>query len=303
MINIKDRKEYTGICYGALSSILWGFVPLYWKLLKQVSPDEILAHRIVWSLLFLLALIILQKKSDHFFMNFKKPKNMFLSLSSAIFLCVNWLVYIWAVNSNHVVEASMGYYINPIISVLLGVVFFKEKLNQYQKAALFLAIAGVAILIFAYGGMPWISLVIAGSFAVYGMLKKLTPFDSITGFTMETAMIFPFALVFLAYKQVSGSGALGKISPVCTILLLCTGIVTAVPFLFFSESAKRVKLSALGFLQYFSPTISFLLGIFAFHEKLTSYELISFIFIWVAIILYSSANLIHSTLESMSRRV
>ena len=299
---IKDRKNHIGVLCGALSSILWGFVPLYWKLLKQVPPDEILAHRIVWSLLFLFALIILQKKSDHFVANFKNPKDVFLSLSSAVFLCINWLVYIWAVNSNHLVEASMGYYINPIISVLLGVVFLKEKLNRCQKAALFLAAASVAILIFAYGGMPWISLVIAGSFAIYGMLKKLTPFDSLTGFTMETAMIFPFALAFLSYKQVSRSGALGKISPACTILLLCTGIVTAVPFLLFAESAKRVKLSALGFLQYFSPTISFLLGIFVFHENLTSYELISFIFIWVAILLYSFANLIHNKLESMSRR-
>ena len=299
---IKDRKEYTGICCGALSSILWGIVPLYWKLLKQVRPDEILAHRIVWSLFFLLLLIALQKETGHFLTNFKNLKYVFLSLSSAVFLCINWLVYIWAVNSNHIIEASMGYYINPIVSVLLGVVFFKDKLNRCQKTALFLAAAGVAILIFAYGGMPWISLVIAGSFSVYGLLKKLTPFDSVTGFSMETAIVFPFALCFIVYKQMSGSGVLGKISPLYTILLLCSGIVTAVPFLLFAESAKTVKLSALGFLQYFSPTISFLLGIFAFHEKLTSYELISFILIWVAIILYSSSSLLHNALESISRR-
>jgi chloramphenicol-sensitive protein RarD len=131
-------------------------------------------------------------------------------------------------------------------------------------------------------------------FAAYGMLKKLTPFDSVMGFSMETAIIFPFALAFLAQIQLSGSGALGKLSPVCTALLLCSGIVTAVPFLLFEESVQRIKLSVLGFLQYFSPTISFLLGIFAFHDKLTSYELISFIFNWVAIILYSFANLIHN---------
>jgi chloramphenicol-sensitive protein RarD len=299
---IRDRKNYSGVFCGALSSILWGIVPLYWKLLKQVPPDEILAHRIVWSLLFLLVLVTFQKKTGHFIANFKNPKDVLLSLLSAVFLCLNWLVYIWAVNSNHVVEASMGYYINPILSVLLGVVFFKEKLRRCQKAALFFAAAGVAILLFSYGGMPWISLVIAGSFAVYGLLKKLTPFDAVTGFSMETVLIFPFALAFIVDKQISGTGALGSISPTGTVLLLCTGVVTAVPFLLFAESAKKIKLSALGFLQYFSPTISFLLGIFAFHEKLTSYELISFIFIWVAIILYSSANLIHNRLKSMTRR-
>jgi len=288
---MKNEKEYTGICCGILSSILWGSIPFYWKMLKQISPDEILAHRIVWSLLFLLVLIILQKKTGLFMENFKNPKHVFLAFLSAVFLSINWLVYIWAVNSNHVIEVSMGYYINPILSVLFGVVFFREKLSRYHKAALFLAIAGVAISVFAYGGIPWISLVIAGSFAIYGLLKKMTPFEAVTGFSMETVMIFPFALGFIAYKQMSGSGALGKVSPVCTILLLCSGIVTAVPFLLFAESAKTVRLSVLGFLQYFSPTISFLLGIFVFHEKLTGTGLWSFIFIWAAIAAFSLSGI------------
>jgi chloramphenicol-sensitive protein RarD len=261
-------------------------------LIKQIPADEILAHRIVWSFILMLFIVALSKKSHLSFKNSFHKKTVLLVFLCAVFICINWFVYIWSVNSGHVIEASMGYFINPLVAVLLGVTVLKEKLSRWEKGALSLAAAGVLISIAAYGRIPWISLILAVSFALYGLLKKLLPLDPSVGLTMETAIMAPFALGYILFKQSAGFGALGRINLPCFVLLLCSGFATAIPLLLFAESAKRVDLSIVGFLQYISPTISFLLGVFVFHERLTGIDVISYFFIWAAIFLFSLSNIL-----------
>lgn len=291
MNRINRSIKCAGIVYGAVAFMLWGFMPLYWNLLKEVPSDELLAHRIVWALVFMAIFLAATKKVRALKSSFSNRKTILLVFLGALFNCINWLVYIWAINHSHVIEASMGYFINPLVAILLGVVVLKEKLHALQIMALALAAIGVLISIFAYGTVPWISLILAVSFALYGLIKKIVPLESSVSLTIETAMMAPFALGYILLKQFSGTGSLGKISLPNTLLLLCSGIATAIPLLLFAKSAKRVNLSVIGLLQYISPTISFLLGIFFFHEQFVGTNLVSYSFVWAAIILFSLSNL------------
>ncbi|TCS84477.1 EamA family transporter RarD [Tepidibacillus fermentans] len=276
-----------GVLYGILAYTAWGLLPLYWKLLKQITAFEILAHRIVWSFVFVVVLVLISsnwimiKKVIH-----DRKKILFITIN-AFTITLNWGTYIWAVNAGHVLETSLGYYINPLVTVLLGMVFLKEKLNNGQKIALGLAFIGVMLMTIHYGKTPWIALILASSFGFYGLIKKIVHVDSVTGLTLETAIILPFALGFILFKQWNGLGALGNLSVFTTILLLLSGVATAIPLLWFAKSAERIELSTLGFLQYISPTITLLLGIFIFHEQFSRAHLIGFGFIWAALVIYS----------------
>lgn len=291
MNRITRSIKCAGIFYGAAAFIIWGFMPLYWNLVKEVPSDELLAHRIVWALVFMAIFLAATKKFSALKSSFSSRKTILLVFLGALVNCINWLVYIWAVNHGHVLEASMGYFINPLVAILLGVVVLKEKLHALQIVALALAAIGVLISVFAYGTIPWISLILAVSFALYGLIKKVVPLESSVSLTIETAMMAPFALGYILFKQFSGTGSLGKINQPITLLLLCSGIATAIPLLLFAKSAKRVNLSVVGLLQYISPTISFLLGIFAFHEQFVGTDFVSYSFVWVAIILFTLSNL------------
>lgn len=280
-----------GMIYAALSYLLWGLFPLYWKPINHVPAFEILAHRIFWAFVFMMILLVCLKKTRAFLLGFKqmamKPVMLLLIILASVLVSANWFIYIWAVNHGHVIESSLGYYINPLISVLLGILFLKEKLNVWQLIAFLLAAAGVAVLIIEYGRMPWIALTLALTFGFYGLTKKIVRADSILGIAYETLFVTPVALFYLIHIQVKGTAAFGTESLTTTLLLIGTGVVTAVPLLCFAEGARRISLTMIGFFQYISPTLTLILGIFVFKEPFSHTQFISFSFIWLALIVFS----------------
>jgi chloramphenicol-sensitive protein RarD len=286
-MDIKPDNKLSGVLYGAAAFTAWGFLPLYWKLLDKVPAIEIIAHRVIWSFVFVGLILMFTKSWRKFTLVLKNKKNLVFILMCSVLITINWFTYIWAVNSDHIIESSIGYYINPLIAVLLGMTVLKEKLNIYQYVSLGLAFVGVVMITIQYGKIPWIALTLAISFGLYGLFKKLIVVESIVGLALETAIITPFALVFITYKQLNGSGALGNGAILTSLLLAGAGVVTAIPLLWFARSTKRVKLSTIGFLQYISPTINLILGVFVFNETFTSADLISFGFIWSALLIYS----------------
>ncbi|MDW7650074.1 MAG: EamA family transporter RarD [Bacillota bacterium] len=288
--NNLTEHDAVGIWYGVLAYTAWGILPLYWKLLNVVPAMEILAHRIVWSFVFVGAILILTGGWQKLLLVIQNKKNLLYLFLCGFLISLNWFTYIWAVNSNHVIEASMGYYINPLVVVLLGVVVLKEKLTRWQGIAILLATAGVLIITLQYGRIPWVALILAATFALYGLSKKLIKVDSITGLALETMVVMPLALYFIITRQTQGIGSLGRI-PFQTALILCgSGIVTATPLLWFAMGAQKVKLTMMGFLQYIAPTLSLLLGIFVFKEYFSALHFISFSFIWAGLLIFIVEN-------------
>ncbi|MEI4801932.1 EamA family transporter RarD [Bacillus sp. NPDC077411] len=288
------EAQKKGMIYATSAYMMWGILPLYWKLIDDVPAEEILAHRIVWAFVFMLFVLFICRRfgqfTNEFVELFKRPK-LFMSLTIAsILISGNWFVYIWAVNHNHVIEASLGYYINPLVSILLGTLVLKEKLNFWQYIAVGLAAFGVAILTVRYGSIPWISISLACTFGLYGLSKKLLDYDSMIGLTMETMLVTPIALVYLGMLGAEGVSSFGTVSITSTLLLAGAGIVTALPLLYFAKGTKLIPLSMVGFLQYIAPTISLVLGIFVFHEHFTTAHMIAFFFIWIALVIFSIAK-------------
>ncbi len=286
-----NNSSLAGFLYGISAYTLWGFLPLYWKLLNKIPATEILAHRILWSFVFMCILIYFQGNFQKCKEVFSDRSNILRILCATVFITLNWGTFIWAVNSNHVVEVSMGYYINPLIVILLGTLVLKEKLNLWQKVSLVLAAIGVSIMTIGYGQIPWISIILASTFALYGLMKKTIPVGSTISLGLETAMLMPLTLAYIIYRQVQGIGALGEISTGTTLILMGTGIATALPLLFFTKGARRLPLSAIGFLQYIAPTITLILGVFIFKEPFERIHLISFGFIWSGLVIYSISQI------------
>ncbi|WPC44071.1 EamA family transporter RarD [Clostridium sp. JS66] len=286
------RNEKTvGVIYAVAAYTLWGVLTIYWKLIDGVFPIEILSNRIVWAFVFTVAIIAVTKQWGELKRIAKDKKQMLYIFIASILIAFNWGLYIWAVNSNRIIDASLGYYINPLVVVALGVVIFKEKLNLWQGIALSTAFFGVIIKTFQYGKIPWISLGLAISFGLYGAMKKFVKANSIVGLTLETTMITPIAAAYIASRQFSGVGAFGRESAAVIFLLIGSGVVTAVPLLLFASAARRLPLSVIGFTQYISPTISLFIGIFMYHEGFTSIDMISFVFIWSALVMYSLSQM------------
>ncbi|MBD3413516.1 MAG: EamA family transporter RarD [Candidatus Aminicenantes bacterium] len=288
------KKKLSEKALGTWSAVAaygsWGLLPLFWKTLDRIPAQNILAHRIVWSLVFLAFLISYRKKWLRIKNIFLHKKKRISFLFTAGFLGVNWFTYIWAVNSGHVVDASLGYFINPLVVVLLGVLFLKETLNFWQKISVFLAFVGVLYMTIDVGRIPWVSLTLALTFALYGLFRKKADADSMPGLASEMMILAPLALAFLVYVNINSKGFIGKLPVSTHILLLCTGVVTAVPLLCFNYGVKRVELKTIGFLQYLSPTFQLFLGVFAFKEAFSLTHMVSFGLIWVALILYSISN-------------
>ncbi|RFU66149.1 EamA family transporter RarD [Peribacillus saganii] len=287
---MKLSNEQEGAFYAALAYLLWGIIPIYWKWLDQVSAGEILAHRVVWSFVFMICLLLLTRKWPQFLLFLKEIKNnrkkFWVLLTASLLITGNWGIFIWAVNSNHLLQTSLGYYINPLVSVLLGVVVLKEKLSGAQIFAFSLAGIGVLILTLHFGAIPWVALSLAMTFALYGLAKKLISADSSVGLTLETMMVTPLALGYLVYILFSGSSAFtGSIST--GLLLMGGGVVTALPLLYFAKGAQKIPLSMLGLLQYIAPTLQLILGVFLYHESFTKVHLLAFMFIWSALVVYS----------------
>ncbi|HWQ62601.1 MAG TPA: EamA family transporter RarD [Negativicutes bacterium] len=272
---------------------LWGFLPIYWKLIDNVPAMEILAHRVVWCFVFLLGLLAVtgrigQTRRELAAIAAVRVKVAGV-LAATVLVSVNWFVYIWAVNDSRILETSLGYYINPLVSVLLGVIVLKERLTLRQTAAVALAGLGVLNQAVHVGGLPWVSLSLAVSFGLYGLCKKMLGIGAITGLTLETFLISPAALAYVAWLQFDGHGAFTAGEPVTAVLLFGTGVATAVPMLLFANAANRIPLSVLGFFQYLSPTIAMFVGIFVYHEPFSATQFVSFACIWAALAVFSLA--------------
>jgi chloramphenicol-sensitive protein RarD len=266
---------------------LWGFLPIYWKMIDIVPAAQILSHRIIWSFVFLTIILLIKKDISAFRLAIQPRKTLAIFSLAATLIGVNWLTYIWGVNAGYIVETSLGYFINPLVSVLLGVLFLKEKLRPLQWIPIFLAATGVLYLTISYGGLPWIALVLAFTFGLYGLIKKTAPLNSLHGLTLETGILFLPALFFLLLAEGQGTGLIGHTGWVVSLLLIFTGIVTALPLLLFSSAAKQINLSTLGILQYIAPTMQFLIGVLMYGEPFTQSRLIGFSIIWVALLIYS----------------
>jgi len=287
----QTNEQLKGIAFGLGAYALWGILPLYWKLLQHVSSTEILAHRVVWALVFLIVLLTVTRKLPSFLNEIKsisgQPRKMLGILGAAIMLNLNWFTYIWAVNHNHIIQTSLGYYINPLVSVLLGMFFLSERLSLWQMVAFFLAAVGVFSLALQYGSIPWIAFFLAITFAIYGLFKKVLNIGSITGLTLETLLSFVIALPYLVYVYNTGNSAFQFVPSATTFLLIGAGAVTATPLILFAAGTRRLPLFAIGFLQYVSPTIALLLGVIIYHEPFTRGHLLSFMAIWAGLIIFS----------------
>lgn len=286
-----DQDQTIGIVSGAGAYFLWGILPLYWKLVATVPSEEVLAHRIIWSFVFMMAILLVLGKLSSFQKELisilRKPKKLTAIIFASLFITINWYAFIWAVNHDHVIQTSLGYYINPLISVLLGILFLKERLSFWQMISFGLAAVGVLNLVFRFGEIPWVSLVLALSFGVYGLLKKKAKLSALTGLTIETLFIIPFALIYLMSVRSSIGDALYVENTMILALLLGAGIVTAVPLLLFATGANRISLSMIGFLQYIAPTLMLIQGVFLYEETFTSAHFISFVLIWAALLIFT----------------
>ena len=283
-----------GILAAIGAYVLWGLFPIYWRLLEEVPAIEILANRMVWSLVFVAILLTAQKDWQWLREVSRKRKTVLTYTLAAILLSVNWFIYIWAVNAGYVVEASLGYFINPLVNFLLGVIFLGEKLRQGQVIAVILAGLGVVYLTVSYGSLPWISLLLAFTFGMYGLIKKTAPLESMHGFSLETMVMFLPALFFLSYRGAIGQGAFLQLGTAVTLLLIFAGPVTSIPLLLFGYSARRIPLSMLGFIQYIAPTLQFMLGVFVYHEPFPAARLVGFSIIWLALLVYSLESIVFS---------
>jgi chloramphenicol-sensitive protein RarD len=286
----KKSDKVIGIWYALAAFTTWGVLPLYWRLMREVPPQQILAHRISWSLLFVSFIITIQKRWNEAkgVFSFRQSKASFIV--SALFLGINWFIYIWAVNTNHVVESSMGYFINPLVNVLLGVVFLKEKLTFWQGISILLALGGVSYLTFHYGKVPWIALSLAFSFGTYGLLRKIAYAGSLIGLLAETSILTPVAVVYIFIQHVHQIGFFSTSSLAISFLLAGSGIVTALPIIWFAHSVRRIPLSTVGFIQYLAPSLMLLLSVVVFKEPFTKTHMISFGLIWTALTLYSVSH-------------
>jgi chloramphenicol-sensitive protein RarD len=271
------------VAAGAAAYTLWGLFPLVFHQLKSVSAGEVLLHRVVWSFV-VVALVLVVRRDRHWFDAVRAADRGFRNLSiAAVLIATNWLVYIWAVNHDHVVEAALGYYINPLITVALGVVVLEEHLRRLQLVALGFGAVAVAVLTAAYGRVPWVALVLAASFAGYGFLKKTVPVEATTSLAVETAVLLPLALVGMLALHARSDAAFLSGSGGRDALLVSLGVVTAVPLLLFGTAAARIPLSLLGLLQYLTPTMQLICGVVVFHEPLPPARLAGFMLVWVAL--------------------
>lgn len=282
----------TGILSAALAFLCWGLFPLYFHALNEVPPTQILVHRVVWSLLFLMIVLTVRRQWGWIRPLLGQPRVIASFAVSSLLLSGNWLLYIWAVNNGHVIESSLGYFINPLVNVMLGYVVLKERMRAGQWAAIALAAAGVAWLAWDAGRMPWIALVLAASFGLYGLMRKTAKLGALEGLSFETMLLFPFALGYVVWLTMNADNAfINTASDTTRWLLVAAGPITAIPLLLFAAGARKIPLSVLGLLQYIGPTIQFALGIFLFHEAFTSGKLVGFLMIWSALALYAAEGL------------
>lgn len=283
------RTSRTGLVYGLLAYGLWGVLPLYFKSIAEIAPFDIVAHRILWSLPYLALLIFLSRGWPKVRQAIQDRRTAGILVLTALLIGGNWLLYVYAVNSGHLLAASFGYYLNPLANVLLGRFVLKEQLNRLQWAAVGIAAAGISILAAGALSQLWISLTLCVSFALYGLLRKVVTADAVTGLGIETAMLFPIGLLWLGWRYTEGVPVMGS-TELLTALLLVAGVVSTTPLLLFTAAAKRLPYSTLGMLQFLAPTLQFFIAV-AYGEKVTIAHAIAFPAIWIALALYVTALL------------
>ncbi|PYK54643.1 MAG: EamA family transporter RarD [Verrucomicrobia bacterium] len=283
-----DPQHTSAFIAAVASFATWGLVPIYWKLLSRVPALEILAHRFVWTIVFLGLLLSWQERWREVIGNLRRRRGALSCLGSGIMVGLNWLLFIWAVNIGHVLETSLGYFMTPIVNVLLGAFILRERLSAWQTASILIALVAVSILAFGYGHFPWIALGLCTSFGLYGLLRKQSGTAAIPGLFLETLFLLPLAMVYLVLLADRGALTFGPSHISLSVILTTSGIVTAVPLIWFGYAARHLRLVTIGFLQYLSPSISFILGLFVYHETFTRQHFITFLLIWFALVLVSA---------------
>jgi chloramphenicol-sensitive protein RarD len=282
---LNDKSLKAGVIFALAAYCMWGIAPLYFKLLVSVPAIEIVMHRIVWSVLVLCVLLLLRGKFTQVIVAARDPKILRVLLVTGLLLAANWLLFIWAVNNDHLLDASLGYFILPLFNILLARLFLQEHLTRLQKIAVVVALCGVVILIISYGEVPWIALTLATTFSIYGLLRKKVAVDSMPGLLIESAMMLPFAVGYWLVMQPVNSNLLSN-SLDFNIILILSGVVTTAPLLCFTAAARRIRYSTLGFFQYIGPSIMFILSVMYFQEPLDSAKILTFTFVWLALLIF-----------------
>ncbi len=280
-------KSGIGVAYGLAAFATWGLVPIYFKAVASVPPVEVLAHRIIWSVALLILVIQFSGRWSSVRKSLQLKQSRLILAVTTILIAGNWLVFIWAVATDKVLQASLGYFINPLVSVFLGMLFLRERLSRWGKLSVFLALVGVGVQIVKGTGLPWPALVLAFSFGFYGLLRKIVKADAVIGLAVETALLGPIALAYLIILGINDTGQFGTVSWQMTTLLVCAGFVTALPLIWFTKAARRLDLSTIGFMQYIAPSLHFLLAVAVYGELFTFVHGVTFGFIWVALIIFS----------------
>lgn len=299
------QSEKSGVLWAIGSYLIWGIMPIYWKSLEHVASAEILVSRIVWAFVLTLLVVLLMKNGQHVKEDFKalwgSQRDFWALFAASGIVSSNWFIYIWAVNHNYIVQTSLGYYMNPLVSVLLGIFFLKEKLSGAQQLAFLLATTGVVILSFSYGTFPWLAFSLAVTFAVYGLIKKRLQLDALRGLTIETLFIVPFALLYYVWLFMDGQAVFLHSDMKTNILLILTGAATALPLVMYAKAVQRIPLYVAGFLQYIAPTMMLFIGVVIFKETFEKIDFLSFAFIWLALLLFTLSKIIEAVKTKRSQ--
>jgi chloramphenicol-sensitive protein RarD len=284
--------RYRGFAFAFVAYLLWGFLPFYMKAVAHISPYEVVAHRVLWSVPITMAIVVAQGDFTGFLKVFRHPRTLAMGFLTASLISVNWAIYVWAIGSGRALESALGYFINPLVNVALGTIFLGERLNRAQMFAVALAIFGVGLMTVESGGLPWVSLALALTFGVYGYLKKTLPIGPTHGFLLEVVLISPLALAYIGWLTATGSGHFAGTGATTTgsdtLLLAASGLVTAVPLILFVYGARLLRYSTIGLMQYIAPSMVFLIAVFIFHEPFSGGKLIAFMFIWAALVVYTA---------------
>ena len=282
------KQERSALISGIAAFGFWGVIPIYWKFMASVPAPQILAHRVVWTAIFLIALLSWNQRWSEVLSALKSRRTTLYCLASGAAISLNWLVFIWAVNANHVLETSLGYFMTPLVNVLFGAVFLRERLSRLQLASVLLATVAVLILTLGYGRFPWIAVVLAVSFGLYGLLRKVSGTAATPGLFIETILMVPVAIVYLLVQQLHGTLFFGAPNWTASILLFTTGVVTGLPLVWFGHAARHLRLTTLGFLQYIAPSCTFFLSIYLYNEPFTRAHLVTFALIWIALAIFTA---------------
>lgn len=293
---MQKEKSQQGWHYAVMCYLIWGVFPIYWSPLNgsAISPEQILAHRVIWSAVFAVILLIIYRKVGSMLAVFRQPKLLGVFFASSFLIAVNWLVYLWAISNHRILDASLGYFINPLVNVFMGWLIFKESLNRVKIMALLFAILGILWLAIPAGQIPWVAILLAASFTGYAVIRKLAPMDALTGLALETILLFPFALFFLCWHEWQGSLVFSQLNGLQIAVLLGAGVATTLPLLCFAEGARQISMSLLGMLQYISPTLQFLCGWLIFGEQFTMHKMVGFSLVWLGVIVFLNNMRVHA---------